>query len=213
MKDNVDSYVTEDGRTIGGVLMEMKNITLRFGGVVAIQDISFDIREGEIRAIIGPNGAGKSTLLNCFVGRLIPDTGSVMFDGTSLIGLKPHEINQAGVTRVFQTPEIFGELTLLENGPAAARFSNVLEVDIAKGAEFHHVRAQGHDHERQGVVCLFAPISHDGFNGQPGGRGHLASFVVQGCVLEDQQRVEQQIRKRIHQLPVAPRDSHWPRIR
>ena len=55
MKDMTEGYVTPDGRTIGGVLMEMKNITLRFGGVVAIKDISFDIREGEIRAIIGPN--------------------------------------------------------------------------------------------------------------------------------------------------------------
>ena len=60
MFDQPESFLTADGRTIGGVMMEMKNITLRFGGVVAIQDISFDSREGEIRAIIGPNGAGKS---------------------------------------------------------------------------------------------------------------------------------------------------------
>ena len=68
-----------------------------------------------MHAIIGPNGAGKSTLLNCFVGRLTPDTGSVRFDGRSLIGLAPHEINQAGVARVFQTPEVFADLTLFEN--------------------------------------------------------------------------------------------------
>jgi len=67
MDGSVDSYVTPDGRTIGGVVMEMRNITLRFGGVVAIKDISFDIREGEIRAIIGPNGAlhGHSRTLRC----------------------------------------------------------------------------------------------------------------------------------------------------
>ena len=58
-----EGYVTADGRKIGGVVMEMKNITLKFGGVTAIKDISFDIREGEIRAIIGPNGAGKSSML------------------------------------------------------------------------------------------------------------------------------------------------------
>src|SRR3546814_10279485 len=73
------------------------------------------IEEGSVHAIIGPNGAGKSTLLNCFVGRLKPDTGSVEFNGTSLLGLSPHRINQAGVARVFQTPEIFGDLTLLQN--------------------------------------------------------------------------------------------------
>ncbi len=96
-------------------ILEVQNVNKRFGGLQALRDVNLSVEEGTVHAIIGPNGAGKSTLLNCFVGRLIPDTGSVMFDGKSLIGLKPHEINQAGVTRVFQTPEIFGALTLLEN--------------------------------------------------------------------------------------------------
>ena len=76
-----EGYVTEDGRKIGGVLMEMRNITLRFGGVVAIKDISFDIREGEIRAIIGPNGAGKSSMLNVISGFYVPQEGQVLFRG------------------------------------------------------------------------------------------------------------------------------------
>ena len=96
-------------------ILEVQNVNKRFGGLQALRDVNLDVTESTVHAIIGPNGAGKSTLLNCFVGRLIPDTGSVTFDGKSLIGLKPHEINQTGVTRVFQTPEIFGELTLLEN--------------------------------------------------------------------------------------------------
>ncbi|MEL6793644.1 MAG: ATP-binding cassette domain-containing protein, partial [Pseudomonadota bacterium] len=96
-------------------ILEVQNVNKRFGGLQALRDVNLNVEESTVHAIIGPNGAGKSTLLNCFVGRLIPDTGSVMFDGTSLIGLKPHEINQTGVTRVFQTPEIFGELSLLEN--------------------------------------------------------------------------------------------------
>ena len=96
-------------------ILEVQNVNKRFGGLQALRDVNLNVEESTVHAIIGPNGAGKSTLLKCFVCRLIPDTGSVMFDVTSLIGLKPHEINNTGVTRVFQTPEIFGDLTLLEN--------------------------------------------------------------------------------------------------
>ena len=96
-------------------ILEVQGVNKRFGGLQALDNVNLDVEEGKVHAIIGPNGAGKSTLLNCFVGRLIPDTGSVMFGGQSLIGLKPHEINQSGVSRVFQTPEIFTELTVLEN--------------------------------------------------------------------------------------------------
>ena len=96
-------------------ILKVQNVNKRFGGLKALNEVNLTVEEGTVHAIIGPNGAGKSTLLNCFIGRLIPDTGSVVFNGTSLLGLKPHQINQAGVSRVFQTPEIFGDLTLLEN--------------------------------------------------------------------------------------------------
>ena len=96
-------------------ILKVQNVNKRFGGLKALDEVNLEVEEGTVHAIIGPNGAGKSTLLNTFVGRLNPDTGSVMFDGQSLLGIKPHEINQLGVSRVFQTPEIFGELTLLEN--------------------------------------------------------------------------------------------------
>jgi len=96
-------------------ILQVRNVSKRFGGLQALNDVNLSVEEGTVHAIIGPNGAGKSTLLNCFVGRLMPDTGTVMFDGKSLLGIKPHQINQAGVSRVFQTPEIFGDLSLLEN--------------------------------------------------------------------------------------------------
>ncbi|SOH95300.1 branched-chain amino acid transport system ATP-binding protein [Monaibacterium marinum] len=96
-------------------ILEVQNVNKRFGGLQALDDVNLNVEEGTVHAIIGPNGAGKSTLLNCFVGRLTPDTGTVMFNGQSLIGRKPHEINQMGVSRVFQTPEIFSDLTILEN--------------------------------------------------------------------------------------------------
>ncbi len=96
-------------------ILEIKGVGKRFGGLQALGDVNLSVEENTCHAIIGPNGAGKSTLLNCLIGKLIPDTGSVMFDGQSVLGRKPHEINQMGISRVFQTPEIFGDLSVLEN--------------------------------------------------------------------------------------------------
>ncbi len=96
-------------------ILEVKDVNKRFGGLQALKDVNLSVRENTVHAIIGPNGAGKSTLLNCLVGKLIPDTGSVLFEGQSVLGRKPHEINQMGISRVFQTPEIFGDLSVLEN--------------------------------------------------------------------------------------------------
>ena len=96
-------------------ILEVKNVNKRFGGLKALSEVNLSVAENSCHAIIGPNGAGKSTLLNVLIGKLIPDTGSVMFDGQSVLGRKPYEINQMGISRVFQTPEIFGELSVLEN--------------------------------------------------------------------------------------------------
>ncbi len=96
-------------------ILEVQNVNKSFGGLKALHNVNLSVEEGTIHAIIGPNGAGKSTLLNCFIGKLIPDTGTVTFGGKSLLGMKPHEINQTGVSRVFQTPEIFADLTVYEN--------------------------------------------------------------------------------------------------
>ncbi|WP_436399121.1 ABC transporter ATP-binding protein [Roseobacter sp. S98] len=96
-------------------ILEVKNVGKRFGGLQALSEVNLSVKENSVHAIIGPNGAGKSTLLNCLVGKLIPDTGSVSFDGQSVLGRKPFEINQMGISRVFQTPEIFGDLSVLEN--------------------------------------------------------------------------------------------------
>ena len=95
--------------------LEVRGVNKRFGGLRALDDVNLAVEEGTIHAIIGPNGAGKSTLLNCCVGKLIPDSGTVTFDGQSLLGLKPHQVNQVGVSRVFQTPEIFSDLSVMEN--------------------------------------------------------------------------------------------------
>ncbi len=115
MKDTVEPYVTADGRTIGNVLMDMRNITLRFGGVEAIKDISFDIREGEIRAIIGPNGAGKSSMLNVISGFYNPQDGEVWFRGEKRPPMKPFQVARLGIARTFQNIALFEGMSVLDN--------------------------------------------------------------------------------------------------
>ncbi|MGB0464473.1 MAG: ABC transporter ATP-binding protein [Candidatus Puniceispirillaceae bacterium] len=110
-----DSYVTADGRKIGPAVMEMSNITLRFGGVIAISDISFDIREGEIRAIIGPNGAGKSSMLNVINGFYHPQEGEVLYKGEVRKPMKPYQIAHQGIARTFQNIALFKGMTTLDN--------------------------------------------------------------------------------------------------
>ena len=114
MKDTAQT-TTADGRRIGGVLMEMKNITLRFGGVEALRDISFDIREGEIRAIIGPNGAGKSSMLNVISGFYHPQEGEVWFRGQRRPAMKPYQVARLGIARTFQNIALFDGMSVLDN--------------------------------------------------------------------------------------------------
>lgn len=118
-------------------ILEVQNVNKSFGGLRALSDVNLNVEENTIHAIIGPNGAGKSTLLNCFIGKLIPDTGSVMFDGQSLLGIKPHEINQMGVSRVFQTPEIFTDLSVFENVmiPCFAKRDGAFKLNAITGVQ------------------------------------------------------------------------------
>lgn len=96
-------------------ILTVSGINKAFGGLKALNDVNLQVEEGSVHAIIGPNGAGKSTFLNTLIGKLIPDKGKAEFKGRSLLGKPAEEINQMGISRVFQTPEIFGELSLLEN--------------------------------------------------------------------------------------------------
>jgi len=115
MLDETQGYVTADGRKIGGVVMDMRKITLRFGGVEAIKNISFDIREGEVRAIIGPNGAGKSSMLNVISGFYVPQEGEVWFRGERRAPLKPFEVARQGIARTFQNIALFEGMSVLDN--------------------------------------------------------------------------------------------------
>jgi branched-chain amino acid transport system ATP-binding protein len=115
MLDQEQGYVTADGRQVGGTVMDMRNITLRFGGVTAIKDISFDIREGEIRAIIGPNGAGKSSMLNVISGFYVPQEGEVYFRGQKRAPMRPYEVARQGIARTFQNIALFEGMSVLDN--------------------------------------------------------------------------------------------------
>ncbi len=123
---------------MANIVLDVDDVQKSFGGLHALTDINLQIEEGMTRAIIGPNGAGKSTLLNICVGRLAPDAGSVSLDGTTLTGKQPHEINQLGVARVFQTPEIFPELSVLHNVliPALAKRDGAFRVLAWKNFEY-----------------------------------------------------------------------------
>jgi branched-chain amino acid transport system ATP-binding protein len=108
-------------RKIGEVILEVKNISLAFGGVKALTDISFDVKEHEIRAIIGPNGAGKTTFFNVVSGFLAATAGRVIFQGRDIVGLKPHQISQLGIARTLQVKSVFNGLTVYDNVWIAAQ--------------------------------------------------------------------------------------------
>jgi len=97
------------------VLLELRGVTKRFGGLSALSDVSLSVREGEIFGLIGPNGAGKTTLFNCITGLYRPSAGSVHLDGTPLTGLKPHAVAALGLARTFQNIRLFANMTVLEN--------------------------------------------------------------------------------------------------
>ncbi len=96
-------------------LLEVQGLSKEFGGVRAVADVSFAVREGQIKAMIGPNGAGKTTVFNLITGVLPPSRGSVRFKGGSLTGVQPHAIAALGIARTFQTAQLFGEMSVLEN--------------------------------------------------------------------------------------------------
>jgi branched-chain amino acid transport system ATP-binding protein len=96
-------------------LISVQDLTVRFGGVAALADVSFDVEPGLITAVIGPNGAGKTTLFNCMSGLYRPTSGSVVMDGRDVTRMRPYRIARLGVGRTFQAPALFGGMTLLDN--------------------------------------------------------------------------------------------------
>jgi branched-chain amino acid transport system ATP-binding protein len=96
-------------------LLSVENVTRRFGGILALDDVSFDVRRGEVVGLIGPNGAGKTTAFNIITRLYTPDSGRVVLDGEDLLRHAPHEVIGRGVARTFQNVELFSGMTVLEN--------------------------------------------------------------------------------------------------
>jgi len=115
-------------------LLEVRNITKRFGGLTAVSQLSFDIYQGEILGLIGPNGAGKTTLFNVITGFYPPTEGKVLYKGENVTGLKPHELVQKGIARSFQLTALFDSLSVFQN----AAMSRHLHTEVSFwGSLFH----------------------------------------------------------------------------
>src|SRR2546430_144830 len=97
------------------MLLEVRDLGVRFGGVVALDNVSFSVDAGQVVAVIGPNGAGKTTLFNVITRVYRPSTGSVLFDGRPVLSLAPHQVIKSGLARTFQNLELFRSMTVLEN--------------------------------------------------------------------------------------------------
>lgn len=96
-------------------MLEVQNLTMKFGGVTALDNISMHVHPNTIHGIIGPNGSGKTTMFNCISGIYKPTSGKILFNGKDITGLEPHKIASAGIARTFQLLRIFPSMTVLDN--------------------------------------------------------------------------------------------------
>ncbi len=129
-------------------LLEVDDVTLRFGGVTALDGVSFDINEGEILGLIGPNGAGKTTCFNVTTGVYKPTSGQVLFEGGSLTGIKRYRITKLGIARTFQNIRLFPSMTALENvmvGADAQHSTGILSA-LFRLPRHRKEEAEGHEH-------------------------------------------------------------------
>ncbi|MEM6546298.1 MAG: ABC transporter ATP-binding protein [Pseudomonadota bacterium] len=145
---------------IGGPILELNSISLRFGGVHALTDISFDILEHEVRAIIGPNGAGKSSMLNVINGLYSPQEGAITFAGNKIAGMTPTKAAKLGIARTFQNIALFKRMTVLDNIMAGRKlFSHATFFEVA----FQLPRARREElenREKAEEIIEFLEIEH-----------------------------------------------------
>ncbi|CAB4761961.1 unannotated protein [freshwater metagenome] len=141
-------------------MLELKNVTIKFGGVTALSEVNFHVNKGEICALIGPNGAGKTTVFNVVTGVYPVTSGEILFQGLNLAGLKRHKVVKAGLARTFQNVRLFGDMTTLENVITA---SDVHKKSGLVGSLFGTSRARREEkesRERAHELLEFMGIDH-----------------------------------------------------
>jgi branched-chain amino acid transport system ATP-binding protein len=138
----VENMVRDEAANTGGVVLEASGVTMRFGGLLAVNDVSMQVHEGEILGLIGPNGAGKTTFFNCLTGMYTPTSGRVRFRGQPLPP-KPRAVVRAGMARTFQNIRLFGNMTALENVMVGryCRTSSMAITSILRGPKFRREEA------------------------------------------------------------------------
>ncbi|MDA0251334.1 MAG: ABC transporter ATP-binding protein [Actinomycetota bacterium] len=146
----------------GETLLQTTDLTLKFGGLTALDSVNFAIRRGEILGLIGPNGAGKTTCFNVITGVYRPTSGSVMFDGEPLGRLKRHQITRLGIARTFQNIRLWGEMTALENVVVGTDARHRTSVPGALVRSARHRREEHNAIEKAAALLDFVGIAHRG---------------------------------------------------
>lgn len=144
----------------GPALLEVDNVSLRFGGVLALDRVTFSLNEGEIFGLIGPNGAGKTTCFNAMTGVYRPSSGEIRFRGQRLVGRKKHQITRMGIARTFQNIRLFPEMTALENVMVGADAHHRTSVPSALFRLPRHWREEKHGREKSMELLRFVGIDH-----------------------------------------------------
>ncbi|MBK1680498.1 ABC transporter ATP-binding protein [Rhodocyclus tenuis] len=148
------------GRKIGDVILDLQNISLRFGGVKALTDISFNVREHEVRAIIGPNGAGKSSMLNVINGVYHPQEGRIVFHGEERRKMEPHKAAKQGIARTFQNIALFKGMSVLDN-IMTGRITKMHASFLEQAIHFGRARREELEHRHKvEEVIDFLEIQH-----------------------------------------------------
>ncbi|MBX7456099.1 ABC transporter ATP-binding protein [Mycolicibacterium sp. 3033] len=146
----------------GEVLLRTEDLTVKFGGLTALDSLTFDIRRGEILGLIGPNGAGKTTCFNAITGVYRPTSGTVLFDGAPLGTVKRHQITRKGIARTFQNIRLWGEMTALENVVVGTDARHKTSVPGALFRSARHRREERDAIERATALLQFVGIAHRG---------------------------------------------------